>query len=254
MVEIFNNSKCTEVEKAFFMCYHVLALINAGKMENACLEAKRLLCRTQHGDSDNMMLVRGRAERIMADIFLKQDNLPKAKHHNEKSKEALVNAKPSCEKGCMLVKEANILLEMNGREGDKGYIEQLLKDASENSAQCTDKDRRQFMIPMVELERAIFYTGGQNKSWTSVTKTDEELSYADKHLRQFSVLSKVLGEQNIYQLKFLTAQSDYYRLRHNYKMSYDYINQAMTLQRNGRLNGGKMCISEKLYFLSKKMQ
>ena len=251
--EIMRDPNRTIVEKAFFRCYHGIELTNAGKREHAIFELKQVLELSREDDSENMQLVRGRAYRIMAGILVRQHQTGEALDYIKKSKEELETARPSCEKACMLVKEAEILLQSSEGTESRQYIESLLKGAYQNTYQCNDSKRRALMMPMVSIERALFHTSDQGKPWCLVRKTKPELLKAKTCLDEYSKCSNIKG-RNVYQLKFLTATSDYHRLNGQYREALKFIMEAVTLQCSAKLDAEELCIPEKNFFLMKKTE
>lgn len=251
--EIVSDSNRTTVEKAFFRCYHGIELTNAGKKESAIFELKQVLEQSREEDSHNMQLVKGRAHRIMAGILVKQHQTKEALEHINKSKEALRTAKPSCEKACMLVKEAEILLQSREGTESRDYIERLLEGAHQNTVKCNDRKRKELKMPMVCIEKALFYTSEQGKPWYSVRKENLKLSTAKTCLDEYSKCPNIKG-RNVYHLKFLTAMSDYHRLSGKWHKALEFITEAVNLQDSANLDGGELCIAEKNACLKKKME
>lgn len=242
MVEIKKDEFNKPVVKSFFMCYHAITLSHCGQDNAAKLILYQALEMVQNGDQNNELLVQGRIRRILAGIYNSEGNESEALKNIQKCKEALVAARPSCEKACVLIQEARILR----KKGDTETVAELFKSAHECIVQCTDQKRKALTLPMASVERA------------SVLLELKQVNEAKKCLCDFDNCTRIKKNNNIYQLKYLVAQSDFYRLTRDYKKAFDYIQESDDLVESGSIiltdiDKEELGIQKKKTIISKKL-
>ena len=163
----------------------------------------------------------------------------------------LERARPSCEKACVLIREAII---RKKRRESKELVAQLFESSELCILQCTDTKRKILTLPMASLERALFMLNSHSKDYWS----DLSMNRAKQCSQLYEDCPNTKGK-NVYQLKYLVAQSDVYRLSCDLTKAKDYLDEAKRLLDAGKVKMtpvdlAELRIEEKSSFLSKKLQ
>ena len=241
-------------EKAFYMCYHAIQLSHVGKDCEAKILLHQGLCMITNRQSNNDLLVRARIRRILAGIYASEGDESQALKELNKCKVDLERARPSCEKACVLIREAII---RKKRGESKELVAQLFESSERCILQCTDTKRKLLTLPMASLERALFMLNSHSKDfWKEIS--DSSMNQAKQCLQLYEDCPNIKGK-NVYQLKYLVAQSDVYRLSCDLTNSKHYLDEAKRLLDAGKVKMtpvdlAELRIEEKSSFLSKKLQ
>ena len=245
--QILNDRNRTQEERAFFICYHALQLSHSGKNN----EAKRFLFKALEmvadGQSSNALLVQARIHRIFAKIYCGEGDDTQALKEINKCTKNLETAEPSCEKACVLLFEA-IIRKKHGEDWE--IVAKLFEHAEYCTRQCKDIKRQFLMLPMVSVDRALFLLNTAHGKSGSITKAKE-------CLQRFEKCDAVKGK-NIYQLKYLTAQSEVCRLSGEWTEANKFLREANNLLETGTVkitsvDRSELRLDEKLDSLSKKL-
>ena len=244
----------TFAEKAFYMCYHAIQLSHVGRDCEAKILLHQGLCMITNGKSNNDLLVRARIRRILAGIYASEGDESQAIKELNKCKVDLERARPSCEKACVLIREA-IIRKKRGESEE--VIAQLFESSEQCILQCTDTKRKVLMLSMASIERALFMLNSHLKDFRKGI-SDLSMNQAKQCLQLYENCPNIKGE-NVYQLKYLVAQSDMYRLSRNSPKAKDYLDGAKRLLDSGNVKMtpvdlAQLRIEEKSSFLSKKLQ
>ena len=244
----------TFAEKAFYMCYHAIQLSHVGRDYEAKILLHRGLFMITDGQSNNDLLVRARIHRILAGIYASEGDESQAIKELNKCKVNLETARPSCEKACVLIREA-IIRKKHGES--KEVVAQLFESSELCILQCTDTKRKILTLPMASVERALFMLNSHSKDfWKEIS--DSWMNQAKQCLQLYEDCPNIKGK-NVYQLKYLVAQSDVYRLSCDLTKAKDYLDEAKRLLDAGNVKMtpvdlAELRIEEKSFFLSKKLQ
>lgn len=244
ITEIIHDELRTPAEKAFFMCYHAITLSHCGKDQIAKVLLYEAWSKVQNGTKNNELLAQGRIRRILAGIYDSEGNESEALNNIQICKQALETARPSCEKACILIREAIILKKCNV---SAEAVAQLFESAHKCILQCTDTKRKVLMLPMASIERALFLLE---------LKQVEE---AKQCLKDFNDCPRIKTGNNIYQLKFLIAQSEVFRLSGDYTNAQRFIHESETLVVSGvvkitQIEKEELKIHEKKTIIAKKLE
>lgn len=261
--ELEDEPNTKEDEMIFFRCYLCLGLthLNAqGSNVTARNILTKVLKQIENIRSKNKELLEGRAYRMLASAYRK-DNKPREAYDSiQKSRRALQNARRTSEKAYQHLEEAKIIQSDKELSQSREYVVSIFKQVLHCTWSFDDIRRRNKMLPMVYIHMALFYLNPTPNSanvtaetWMSFAPTNDELTCAQDCLDKVRHAScGELGKGNIYEVRFKTAMSDMYRHRKQNKEAYSLLHDAHTLKlKAGILDEDCLRTKDKLDWLEK---
>ena len=157
-------------ERAYFLSYHGFLLAQLGHTDESIEHLEYALKLNQtHMVNDNYPLVQGRICRMLAKTYRTKQDYSRANDYIVKSFNLFQNAIPSNEVACAYLEYAT-LLQNSDNLVDRVQVRYLLEKAKHNMEKCEDTKRSQFMIPMVYIEMALFYTHSFDEATSNFTE------------------------------------------------------------------------------------
>lgn len=205
--------------KAYFMCYHSIVLTHANKLRQSKKWLRKALNLLQEHDPDNFLLVSGRARRVMAKAHRTTRNYDEAEDNIKRSTACLENAVPSCEVATTKVEYAVILQNKNGASVDRKEVECLLRHALADIRECKDAERRNYMIPMTEIEMALFHLHAFDRpsSGNAIVRVQP---------RELQEARQILECEKNFAILYSASMGNTYQIRHNVAKALVHFNEG----------------------------
>lgn len=260
--QLKTNPETTVEELTFFEGYRCLGLTHM-KGQHYINQSITILCtevlpQTKSCKSDNMVLIQARTRRILASAYRKINDNEAAYDYILQARCALQYARPSCEIACIFLEEAKIVQSHPNEQPSRHKIRSLLECAEYCTLHCLDTSRKNKMLPMIRIQLALFFLNptkqGANTtidSWMSFMPHQDKLDRAKWCLD--SVDDREVAQGNIYELRYKTALSDWYRHSKDYKKAHSLLQEAQTLSINKEiLDEDCLRIADKLEWIRRK--
>ena len=214
--------------------YHSLVRSHKGDCEEARNELILALRLNEDNlDTDNGLLVHGRIYRILAGPLRANKEFALAEEYIRKSIHYLENAVPSCESACAYL-ELAIILQRNDKGTDRHEVKCLIDKARSCINSCKDTKRREFMIPMLEIEAALFHfhafdTGKDESSPKLNLVSMRDIEEGREKLKISQRYTNIKGSKanNVYQIRQMVAIGYQYVHEKKYGQAADAMQQAL---------------------------
>jgi tetratricopeptide (TPR) repeat protein len=231
-LEILMNSELKPHFKAYCITYYVMVLIHANnkKKKKSICYLQTALKTIKEESHSNSILVRGRIHRVLAKLHRTQCQYDEAIKHIAMSSESFQQAAPSCEVGICHLEHAMILQNMDGKHVDREKVKALIHDGQQNIKDCKDIDRRNYTIPMGNIDEALFLLHAfEEQFMVSIDSDDlrnakDLLSKVEKNMYRHHFCSKTGG--NVYTVRFTVAKAHVCYYEKNYSEATGLFEEA----------------------------